>query len=46
MAEPRLPYGDGRAGYRIAALIEQWLAGRAAGFSARQGSSSGAVRSI
>lgn len=29
MAEPALPYGDGRAGYRIAALIEQWLAGRA-----------------
>jgi UDP-N-acetylglucosamine 2-epimerase (non-hydrolysing) len=27
MAEPRLPYGDGRAGYRIAALIEQWLEG-------------------
>jgi UDP-N-acetylglucosamine 2-epimerase (non-hydrolysing) len=29
MAEPRLPYGDGRAGYRIAALIEQWLVARA-----------------
>ena len=29
MAEPRLPYGDGRAGYRIAALIEQWLVSRA-----------------
>ncbi len=28
MAEPRLPYGDGRASYRIAALIEHWLAGR------------------
>jgi UDP-N-acetylglucosamine 2-epimerase (non-hydrolysing) len=28
MAEPCLPYGDGRAGYRIAALIEHWLAGR------------------
>lgn len=28
MAEPSLPYGDGRAGYRIAALIEHWLAGR------------------
>ena len=30
MAEPALPYGDGRAGYRIAALVEQWLAGRSA----------------
>ena len=29
MGEPRLPYGDGRAGYRIAALIEQWLVSRA-----------------
>ena len=28
MAEPALPYGDGSAGYRIAALIDQWLAGR------------------
>jgi UDP-N-acetylglucosamine 2-epimerase (non-hydrolysing) len=28
MAEPHLPYGDGRAGYRIAALIEQWLESR------------------
>jgi UDP-N-acetylglucosamine 2-epimerase (non-hydrolysing) len=28
MAEPSLPYGDGRAGYRIAALIEHWLADR------------------
>ncbi len=28
MAEPCLPYGDGRAGNRIAALIEQWLIGR------------------
>ena len=28
MAEPALPYGDGRAGQRIAALIENWLAGR------------------
>jgi UDP-N-acetylglucosamine 2-epimerase (non-hydrolysing) len=25
MARPCLPYGDGRAGHRIAALIEQWL---------------------
>jgi UDP-N-acetylglucosamine 2-epimerase (non-hydrolysing) len=31
MARPSLPYGDGRAGYRIAALIEQWLSGRADG---------------
>ena len=29
MAEPSLPYGDGRAGYRIAALIEQWRVSRA-----------------
>ncbi len=29
MADPCLPYGDGRAGDRIAALIEQWLVGRA-----------------
>ena len=28
MAVPSLPYGDGRAGIRIAALIEHWLAGR------------------
>lgn len=28
MAKPCLPYGDGRAGYRIAALIEQWLLNR------------------
>jgi UDP-N-acetylglucosamine 2-epimerase (non-hydrolysing) len=34
MAEPSLPYGDGRAGYRIAALIEHWLAGRFAEASA------------
>ena len=25
MAKPCLPYGDGRAGHRIASLIEQWL---------------------
>ena len=31
MAEPCLPYGDGRAGNRIAALIEQWLVSRVAG---------------
>jgi UDP-N-acetylglucosamine 2-epimerase (non-hydrolysing) len=30
MAEPRLPYGDGRAGQRIAALVGQWLADRGA----------------
>ncbi|MEO8547614.1 MAG: UDP-N-acetylglucosamine 2-epimerase [Sphingomicrobium sp.] len=30
MTTPRLPYGDGRAGHRIAALIEQWLADRSA----------------
>ncbi len=28
MAQPRLPYGDGRAAHRIAALIEQWLENR------------------
>ena len=33
MAEPCLPYGDGRAGYRIAALIEHWLVDRAAELS-------------
>lgn len=30
MAKPSLPYGDGRAGARIAALIEQWLVSRSA----------------
>ncbi len=25
MARPSLPYGDGRSGYRIAGIIEQWL---------------------
>jgi UDP-N-acetylglucosamine 2-epimerase (non-hydrolysing) len=39
MAEPRLPYGDGRAGHRIAALIEHWLISRAAEFSSRKYSS-------
>jgi UDP-N-acetylglucosamine 2-epimerase (non-hydrolysing) len=28
MAQPCLPYGDGRAGHRIAALIEQWVESR------------------
>ena len=36
MAEPRLPYGDGRAGERIAALIEQWLVSRAADLSSAE----------
>ncbi|HEU5286139.1 MAG TPA: UDP-N-acetylglucosamine 2-epimerase (non-hydrolyzing) [Sphingomicrobium sp.] len=36
MAEPSLPYGDGRAGYRIAALIEHWLAARSVESSARR----------
>ena len=37
MAEPRLPYGDGRAGARIAALIEHWLVDRSGAlFSARR----------
>ena len=40
MAEPCLPYGDGRAGTRIAALIEQWLASRSARLSPRQRSRS------
>jgi UDP-N-acetylglucosamine 2-epimerase (non-hydrolysing) len=35
MAKPCLPYGDGRAGTRIAALIEQWLVGRSAVISPR-----------
>ena len=39
MAEPCLPYGDGRAGARIAALIEQWLAGRSAALSLHRRSS-------
>ena len=43
MARPSLPYGDGRAGYRIAALIEQWLVGR--GRSLPGDSSIGAIRS-
>ena len=42
MAEPCLPYGDGRAGYRIAALIEQWLVGRA--FARRPLSNTGSLR--
>jgi UDP-N-acetylglucosamine 2-epimerase (non-hydrolysing) len=43
MARPCLPYGDGRAGYRIATLIEQWLVGR--GCSLPGGLSIGAIRS-
>ena len=39
MARPCLPYGDGRAGTRIAALIEQWLIGRSAAISPRPQSS-------
>ena len=35
MAEPCLPYGDGRSGTRIAALIEQWLSSRTAELSLR-----------
>jgi UDP-N-acetylglucosamine 2-epimerase (non-hydrolysing) len=42
MAEPCLPYGDGRAGARIAALIEQWLIVRSAAISSRQHSTTGA----
>ena len=30
MSHPALPFGDGHAGPRIAALIEDWLAGKAA----------------
>jgi UDP-N-acetylglucosamine 2-epimerase (non-hydrolysing) len=44
MAEPRLPYGDGRAGERIAALIEQWLIGRAAESSPPEQSRTSLVR--
>jgi UDP-N-acetylglucosamine 2-epimerase (non-hydrolysing) len=39
MSEPCLPYGDGRAGARIAALIEQWLVDHSATLSARRRSS-------
>ena len=35
MATPCLPYGDGRAGSRIAALIEQWFIGRSVDSPAR-----------
>lgn len=42
MAEPCLPYGDGRASYRIAALIEQWLMGHSADSPARPSSGMGA----
>lgn len=45
MAEPCLPYGDGRAGARIAALIEQWLVDRSGGLPAHRPSSP-ATRSI
>lgn len=45
MAEPSLPYGDGRAGYRIAALIEQWLVGRSVQPSPRQRSKANLLRS-
>jgi UDP-N-acetylglucosamine 2-epimerase (non-hydrolysing) len=41
MATPCLPYGDGRAGPRIAALIEQWLADRAAELAPARRSSAG-----
>jgi hypothetical protein len=30
MARPALPYGDGLSGHRIAGIIDEWLAGRAA----------------
>ena len=45
MAEPSLPYGDGRAGYRIAALIEQWLIGHSAHRLRRLRSRANSVRS-
>ncbi|MBA3511975.1 UDP-N-acetylglucosamine 2-epimerase (non-hydrolyzing) [Sphingomonas sp.] len=45
MANPSLPYGDGRAGYRIAALIEHWLSGRFAADSPRQHPSAEEIRS-
>ena len=43
MARPCLPYGDGRAGVRIAALIEQWLIGHSPATSPRP-RSTGAAR--
>lgn len=44
MAKPCLPYGDGRAGARIAALIEQWLAGRSVDVSPTRRSETGTLR--
>ncbi|HUE78953.1 MAG TPA: UDP-N-acetylglucosamine 2-epimerase (non-hydrolyzing) [Sphingomicrobium sp.] len=45
MAQPCLPYGDGRAAYRIAALIEQWLVARGAKLPVRQPAPARAARS-
>lgn len=39
MAKPCLPYGNGHAGARIAALIEQWLLARSTAISPHQRSS-------
>lgn len=36
MATPALPYGDGRSGERIAALIEEWRAARTSGGQRRR----------
>ena len=44
MADPCLPYGDGRSAQRIAALIEHWLVSRAAGFPVAPSSSSATLR--
>jgi UDP-N-acetylglucosamine 2-epimerase (non-hydrolysing) len=45
MAEPCLPYGDGRAGIRIAALIEHWLANRFAEASTSKPTAAHGLRS-
>ena len=45
MAQPRMPYGDGRAGYRIAALIEHWLSSRFAVDSPERNPSAQGIRS-
>ena len=37
MSRPCLPYGDGRAGPRIAAIIDEWVAGRSTDRSAGGG---------
>ena len=46
MAKPCLPYGDGRAGTRIAALIEQWLVGRSSRFRPAGARDDGAAKQL